>query len=81
MQGTSLGKGIKCHILVKKYSVSLVCARVLQHRKLRLSLLIYYVYSWETFVFAGKLGEAISLYTEAIKNNPHSALMYAKRAG
>ena len=31
--------------------------------------------------FIGKFEEAIDLYTEAIKNNPHSALMYAKRAG
>ena len=31
--------------------------------------------------FTGKFEEAIDLYTEAIKNNPHSALMYAKRAG
>ena len=28
----------------------------------------------------GKHDEAINLYTEAIKKNPHSALMYAKRA-
>ena len=28
----------------------------------------------------GKFEEAVQLYTEAIKNNPCSALMYAKRA-
>ncbi|XP_041374493.1 hsc70-interacting protein-like [Gigantopelta aegis] len=28
----------------------------------------------------GRLEDAIALYSEAIKNNPHSALMYAKRA-
>ncbi len=36
---------------------------------------------WLCISYAGKLDEAIELYTEAIKNNPHSALMYAKRAG
>jgi suppressor of tumorigenicity protein 13 len=28
----------------------------------------------------GALEEAISLFTQAIENNPHSAILYAKRA-
>jgi len=34
-----------------------------------------FVCSW-----SGRLEDAIAAYTEAIKNNPCSALMYAKRA-
>ena len=39
-----------------------------------------YVFLRMRHVVAGKLVEAIQAFTEAIKNNPKSALMYAKRA-
>jgi len=32
-------------------------------------------------LFSGNLEEAVSLFTEAIKSNPMSALLYAKRGG
>ena len=31
------------------------------------------------WLFSGNLEEAVSLFTEAIKSNPMSALLYAKR--